>query len=224
MKKHILLVEDNERLRSNLLFVLNREGFDAVGATNGTEALKIIAKDPPDLVVSDIMMPDMDGYDLVKHLRESTLTLSLPVIFLTAKTAPEELRSGMLYGVDDYLTKPVNINDLLAAINVRLERAEKQKKNGLRILVTYKCTLLLFYLMNCGHRFRVLWVRPVFYARVSTVSHMKTSKNYTIVLNLQLDDLPESQKIFCSMCNCRFCLKSAFQTKKVILLLSYNIK
>lgn len=134
MKKHILLVEDNERLRSNLLFVLNREGFDAVGATNGTEALKIIAKDPPDLVVSDIMMPDMDGYDLVKHLRESTLTLSLPVIFLTAKTAPEELRSGMLYGVDDYLTKPVNINDLLAAINVRLERAEKQKKKWMENL------------------------------------------------------------------------------------------
>ena len=130
MKKHILLVEDNERLRSNLLFVLNKEGFDAVGAVNGTEALELIAKTPPDLVVSDIMMPDMDGYDLVKHLRETPETISLPVIFLTAKTAPEEQRSGMLFGVDDYLTKPVNINDLLATINVRLERAEKQKKNG----------------------------------------------------------------------------------------------
>lgn len=128
MKKHILLVEDNERLRSNLLFVLNKEGFDAVGAVNGTEALALIAQAPPDLVISDIMMPDMDGYDLVKHLRESSRTLSLPVIFLSAKTAPEEQRSGMLYGVDDYLTKPVNINDLLATIHVRLERAEKQKK------------------------------------------------------------------------------------------------
>lgn len=128
MKKHILLVEDNERLRFNLLFVLNKEGFDAVGATNGAEALELIAKDSPDLVISDIMMPDMDGYDLVKHLRESPQTFSLPVIFLTAKTAPEELRNGMLYGVDDYLTKPVNINDLLATIHVRLERAEKQKK------------------------------------------------------------------------------------------------
>jgi two-component system, sensor histidine kinase and response regulator len=128
MKKHILLVEDNERLRSNLLFVLNKEGFDAVGAVNGAEALQVIAKDIPDLVISDIMMPDMDGYDLVKHLRESASTLSVPIIFLTAKGNPEELRSGMLHGVDDYLTKPVNINDLLATINVRLERADEQKK------------------------------------------------------------------------------------------------
>ncbi len=134
MKKHILLVEDNERLRSNLLFVLNKEGFDAVGAVNGTEALALIAQTPPDLVISDIMMPDMDGYDLVKHLRESAKTLSLPVIFLSAKTAPEEQRSGMLYGVDDYLTKPVNINDLLATIHVRLERAEKQNKKWLENL------------------------------------------------------------------------------------------
>ncbi len=145
MKKHILLVEDNERLRSNLLFVLNKEGFDAVGAVNGTEALELIAKTPPDLVVSDIMMPDMDGYDLVKHLRETPETISLPVIFLTAKTAPEEQRSGMLFGVDDYLTKPVNINDLLATINVRLERAEKQKKKwiaNLNHLQTHLASIL----------------------------------------------------------------------------------
>lgn len=145
MKKHILLVEDNERLRSNLLFVLNKEGFDAVGAVNGTEALALIAKASPDLVISDIMMPDMDGYDLVKHLRESSQTLSLPVIFLTAKTAPEEQRSGMLFGADDYLTKPVNINDLLATIHVRLERAEMQKKKwiaNLNQLQTHLASIL----------------------------------------------------------------------------------
>jgi DNA-binding response OmpR family regulator len=128
MKKHILLVEDNERLRSNLLFVLNKEGFDAVGAINGTQALQVIANEIPDLIISDIMMPDMDGYDLVKHLRESPDTVDLPVIFLTAKATTEELRSGMRHGVNEYLTKPVNINDLIATIHVRLEYAQKQKK------------------------------------------------------------------------------------------------
>lgn len=145
MKKHILLVEDNERLRSNLLFVLNMEGFHAVGAVNGTQALQVIADDIPDLVISDIMMPDMDGYDLVKHLRESQETVDLPVIFLTAKVSTEELRSGMLHGVNDYLTKPVNINDLIATINVRLEYAQKQKKkwiNNLHLLQTHLTAIL----------------------------------------------------------------------------------
>ena len=128
MKKQILLVEDNERLRSNLLFVLNKEGFDALGAVNGSEALHAITKKIPDLIISDIMMPDMDGYELVKHLRESSETIDVPVIFLTAKATSEEQRNGMLHGVNDYLTKPVNIGDLLATINVRLEFAEKQKK------------------------------------------------------------------------------------------------
>lgn len=127
-KKHILLVEDNERLRTNLLFMLNREGFDAKGAINGTEALGIIQQETPDLIISDIMMPDMDGYSLVKNLRQLPETISVPVIFLTAKSSHEDLRAGMQYGVDDYLTKPVDINDLLTTIRVRLERSENEKK------------------------------------------------------------------------------------------------
>ena len=127
-KKNILLVEDNERLRTNLLFMLSREGFEVKGAINGTEALEIIRQDVPDLIITDIMMPDMDGYTLVKNLRQISTTLSTPVIFLTAKTSQEDIRAGMLYGVDDYLTKPVDIVDLLATIRVRLERADNEKK------------------------------------------------------------------------------------------------
>ncbi len=128
MKKNILLVEDNERLRKNLLFVLNEEGYNAIGAKSGTEALALVKTTPPDLVISDIMMPDMDGYTLLEQLRAAASTTTIPVIFLTAKVSSEEVRNGMLLGVDDYLTKPVNINDLLKAITTRIERQEQQQR------------------------------------------------------------------------------------------------
>lgn len=140
-KKNILLVEDNERLRTNLLFMLSREGFEVKGAVNGKQAMEIIQHDVPDLIISDIMMPDMDGYTLVKNLRQIATTLSTPVIFLTAKTSQEDIRAGMLYGVDDYLTKPVDIVDLLATIRVRLERADNEKKKWMTNLKQFQMHL-----------------------------------------------------------------------------------
>jgi DNA-binding response OmpR family regulator len=128
MKKSILVVEDNERLLSNLLFTLTEKGFDAIGAENGRQALASVESKMPDLIISDIDMPDMNGYELLAQLRKSSDTLTVPVIFLTGRKTPEDIRVGMHYGADDYVTKPFNIKDLLKTIEARLARYDQQQQ------------------------------------------------------------------------------------------------
>ncbi len=129
MKKTILLVEDNERLRKNMLFMLNRQDFNAIGAVNGKEALALVKEHKPDLIVSDIMMPDMDGHALLTALRAMETMLSIPIIFLTAKGSTNDIRIGMLLGADDYLVKPVDLEELVKVINTRLEKHKRQQQN-----------------------------------------------------------------------------------------------
>lgn len=128
MKKSILVVEDNERLLSNLLFTLTEKGFDAIGAENGRQALASVESKMPDLIISDIDMPGMNGYELLAQLRKSSDTLTVPVIFLTGRKTPEDVRVGMHYGADDYVTKPFNIKDLLKTIEARLARYDQQQQ------------------------------------------------------------------------------------------------
>lgn len=130
MKKTIMLVEDNERLRKNMLYMLNRQrDFNAIGAENGKEALALAKENKPDLIVSDIMMPDMDGHALLTALRTMETMLSIPVIFLTAKGSTNDIRIGMLLGADDYLVKPVDLEELVKVINTRLEKHKRQQQN-----------------------------------------------------------------------------------------------
>lgn len=129
MKKNIMLVEDNERLRKNMLFMLERQGFETTGAENGKEALALVKEKKPDLIVSDIMMPDMDGHALLTALRTMETMLTIPVVFLTAKGSANDIRIGMLLGADDYLVKPVDLEELVKVINTRLEKHERQQMN-----------------------------------------------------------------------------------------------
>lgn len=127
--KKIMLVEDNERLRKNMLFMLKRHGFETIGAENGKEALALVKENKPDLIVSDIMMPDMDGHALLAALRAMETMLTIPVIFLTAKGSTNDIRIGMLLGADDYLVKPVDLEELVKVITMRLEKHERQQQN-----------------------------------------------------------------------------------------------
>lgn len=129
MKKTIMLVEDNERLRKNMLFMLKRQGFETIGAENGKEALALVKEKKPDLIVSDIMMPDMDGHALLTALRTMETMLTIPVVFLTAKGSANDIRIGMLLGADDYLVKPVDLEELVKVITMRLEKHERQQLN-----------------------------------------------------------------------------------------------
>ena len=124
--KKILVIEDEPEMRRNLLTILKLEKFHPVGAANGRDGLDTIKREKPDLILCDVMMPELDGHGVLDALRKSEDTASIPFIFLTAKGEKEDLRSGMNLGADDYLTKPVARVDLLEAINARLRRSEQQ--------------------------------------------------------------------------------------------------
>lgn len=121
----ILIAEDDSEIRLLFQRFLTKNGFAVTCVTNGKEALDEMGKDFFDLIVSDIMMPIMDGYDLVCSLRESGDTT--PVLMITAKNAYEDMRLGFLAGTDDYMVKPVNVNEMLLRINALLRRAQMIK-------------------------------------------------------------------------------------------------
>ena len=120
--KTVLVIEDEAQTRNIFLQCLEFEGFNALGAENGTGGIKLAQHHHPDLVVCDIMMPDIDGYSVLSTLRKSRDTAAIPLIFLTAKVTMADLRRGMEFGADDYLTKPCTVEQFLAAINTRLKR------------------------------------------------------------------------------------------------------
>ena len=121
----VLVIEDESQTRNIFLRCLEFEGFQAFGASNGTTGVALAQKHHPDLIVCDIMMPDVDGYSVLSALRCSQETASIPLIFLTAKVTMPDLRRGMDMGADDYLTKPCTVEQFLAAINARLKRHEE---------------------------------------------------------------------------------------------------
>lgn len=123
----ILLIEDNASLRRNIAQILSLEGYRVLTATNGDEGLRLLPEEKPDLIVCDIMLPGMDGYEVLAQVRAGATTASLPFIFLTAKSEMHDLRLGMSLGADDYLPKPVERTDLLAAVRTRLERHAQQR-------------------------------------------------------------------------------------------------
>lgn len=123
--KKILVIEDEAQTRNIFLKCLEFEGFEAVGASDGTTGVTLAQQHQPDLVVCDIMMPDMDGYGVLSALRKAPQTAAIPLIFLTAKVTMADLRRGMDLGADDYLTKPCTVEQFLAAINTRLQRQEQ---------------------------------------------------------------------------------------------------
>jgi DNA-binding NarL/FixJ family response regulator len=120
--KKILVIDDHEPMRRNVLMILEMEGFKPLGADNGRAGLELARKENPDLILCDITMPEMDGYAVLQALRDDKANATVPFIFLTARGEKLDVRMGMNYGADDYLTKPVGHEELLAAIAARLER------------------------------------------------------------------------------------------------------
>lgn len=123
----ILIVEDNLDLLFNLNLILKSNSYQTITSKNGKEALKVLEslQKPPDIILSDIMMPEMDGYDFFKKVSSDPRWHLVPFIFLTARTSPKDIRIGKLLGVDDYITKPFNEKDLLAIISGKIARNRK---------------------------------------------------------------------------------------------------
>ena len=128
MKKKILIIEDNPEVRENTSEILELAGYDVLTAPNGKIGVEIAQKDQPDLIICDIMMPELDGYGVLHILSKDNETARVPFIFLTAKTEKSDIRKGMNLGADDYLTKPFDDTDLLNAIEARLRKASMQQQ------------------------------------------------------------------------------------------------
>lgn len=120
--KKILIIEDQPQMRRNLATTLEMEGFEVAIAEDGNAGVARARESLPDLIICDVMMPELDGYGVLRTLRSEKATATVPFIFLTAKGEKIDQRTGMNLGADDYLTKPVARTDLLASVKVRLER------------------------------------------------------------------------------------------------------
>ena len=127
----ILIAEDDKELKQLFSHVLKKNGYEVTGADNGREALHALGSGYFDLVISDIMMPVMDGYELVKALREQGSTV--PVLMITAKDSFDDMRQGFLLGSDDYMVKPVNINEMVLRVGALLRRAQMMSDRRLTI-------------------------------------------------------------------------------------------
>lgn len=123
----ILIIEDEAPLRADIIEWLTFEGYEAIGAEDGVAGVETAFRCQPDLIVCDINMPRMDGYSVLLEVHASPITASTPFIFLTAKSAYEDVRKGMKLGADDYLRKPFKRLDLLQAIETKLQRKAKQE-------------------------------------------------------------------------------------------------
>ena len=115
-------------MRRNLALALEMEGFQVFTAENGRAGVEAARNELPDLILCDVMMPELDGHGVLKELRADKATATTPFIFLTAKDEKPDIRAGMNLGADDYLTKPVAKADLLAAIHARFEREAARER------------------------------------------------------------------------------------------------
>jgi len=130
-RKRILVVDDEIYIVHILEFTLTMEGYDVVTAADGDEALRKVEQDRPDLLVLDIMMPRMDGYEVCRRLREQEETSDLPVILLSAKGRPIDRETGMEVGANDYIVKPFSPRRLLEKIRDLLDRQHLDQVSNL---------------------------------------------------------------------------------------------
>jgi|GEM_PF-737457 len=141
----ILVIEDEESVRENILDLLEAESFETIAAADGKIGLELAISEIPDLILCDLMMPNLNGYEVLKKLHLQAVTATIPFVFLTARTARADLRQGMNLGADDYLTKPFTRSELLNTIMSRLEKKttafkyiSKTNKNSARFLPEFQ--------------------------------------------------------------------------------------
>jgi DNA-binding response OmpR family regulator len=131
----ILVVEDNKNMRKLMTTYLKRNNYEPLEAEDGEKALEVMDNNHVDLIISDIMMPNMDGYELTKELRNANYTV--PILLVTAKDTIDDKREGFLLGVDDYMVKPIDMDEMILRVGVLLRRANiiNQKKLKIKNIV-----------------------------------------------------------------------------------------
>jgi CheY-like chemotaxis protein len=123
--KKILVIEDESFIRENLLELLEIEGFQAIGAENGFVGVRLAKEHQPDLILCDVMMPELDGYGVLAALRQDPIAAKIPFLFLTASADRNNLQRIRELGMNDYILKPFNVDNFLAAIAARMENRQQ---------------------------------------------------------------------------------------------------
>lgn len=117
----VLIVDDDPYILMSLEFLMKKSGYEVLVARNGSEALEHINEQCPNLVILDIMMPDVDGYEICKYIKNDSNLQQIKVIFISAKTTDEAIQKGLQLGADQYITKPFNTKQVVAAVKTLLE-------------------------------------------------------------------------------------------------------
>ncbi len=135
MKSLILFVDDEKDLLSNMKIILESNDYQVVTALNGKKALEVLSRleKNPDIIISDILMPEMNGYDFYLKVSQNRKWVRIPFLFLSAKNEIEDIRFGKMLGVDDYISKPYKINDVLARIKIILDQKRENKETSEKI-------------------------------------------------------------------------------------------
>lgn len=128
---NILLVDDNEKIRKLMEIYLKQQSYHVLHAENGEKALEVLDKEKVDLVIADIMMPEMDGYELTKELRDAQF--NMPILMVTAKDAFSDKKTGFEIGADDYMTKPVDMEELVLRVKALLRRSKISSEKQIKI-------------------------------------------------------------------------------------------
>ncbi|MBA2749590.1 MAG: response regulator transcription factor [Tatlockia sp.] len=128
--KRLLLIDDDPNLILLVKDYLEFRGYEVITAENGREALDVLETDVPDMIVCDVMMPEMDGYDFVSNVRENERTSWIPVLFLSAKGQPQDRVKGLNVGADVYMVKPFEPEELVAQVEASLKQAYRQRQQS----------------------------------------------------------------------------------------------
>jgi signal transduction histidine kinase len=129
MAQKILIIEDDLEIRKNLVTILEMNGFETICAGNGNIGLQLALSHLPDLIISDIMMPVLNGLEMLAELRKHEEAINIPFLFLTARTEKHDIREGMNLGADDFITKPFDVDDLVNAVITRLSKSAEKKEH-----------------------------------------------------------------------------------------------
>ncbi|MFH1194852.1 MAG: response regulator [bacterium] len=204
MQKKILIIEDEKQLSRNISLLLKEENFDVAIANNGQDGLELAKSYNPDLIICDIMMPQMDGYSVLAELNKDKKIKAIPFIFLTAKVESRDFRKGMELGADDYLFKPFQNDELIRAINTRLNKFEsikavivKDKNQDTKAQQEKRytpCDSIFFKMLNTSHIVKIEKIKYIGAANQYSNVVLENNKNIVIrrTINCWEQILPES--------------------------------
>jgi len=154
-KPRILIVDDVARNLQVLGEILDQAGYEVTAALSGSQALEAVQNDKPDLILLDVMMPELDGFEVCRALKQDPATSAIPVIFLTARTETDAVVKGFAIGAVDYVTKPVNREELLARVRLHLEllsaRRELERQNAALAIALAEIQTLRGIIPICSH-------------------------------------------------------------------------